>query len=65
MLRLDWLSQEVLGDVDKMTLTRPGDYLIKYLVFVFWMSRVMDGGRHICIQGKIPKPNVGVAALAG
>ena len=27
MLRLDWLSKEVLGDVEEMT--RPGYYLIK------------------------------------
>ena len=31
MLRLDWLSQEVSGDVDEMTPTKPGDYLTKYL----------------------------------
>ena len=30
MLRLDWLSQEVSGDVYKMTPTRPGYYLTKY-----------------------------------
>ena len=30
MLTLDWLSQEVLGDVDEMTPTGPEDYLTKY-----------------------------------
>ena len=30
MLRLDWLSREVLSDADEMTPSRPRDYLIKY-----------------------------------
>ena len=64
MLRLDWLSQEVLGDVDEMTPSRQRDYLIKYPNLCLLDEMVMDWVDVFVPRAKLPCPNVGVAALA-
>ena len=59
MLRLDWLSQEVLGDVYQMTPTRPGVYLIKYPAGQW--TEVDTFAPRV----KFPCPDIAVAAVAG
>ena len=65
MFRLDWLSKEVLGDVDKMTPTSPGNYFIKYPGLYLLNEQGNGLVENSASRAKLLFPDVGVAALAG